>query len=358
MHKTSYKAKIIGAGSIGNHLTHACRSRNWDVTLCDIDEEALNRSKNLIYPQRYGIWDESIRLNVLTNHDGQEYDAVFIGTPPDSHIQIAIQQIELEVAKTVVIEKPLCPPNMAGLRDLLEISKQTNTRVLVAYNHRLTRATQFARKLFEENDFGKVLSIRALTRESWDGIMRAHPWLNSPQDSYLSSIEHGGGALLEHSHALNLFQYFSFLTGAGNVESVSAVQDLVTLENRTYDQISQLSLRTSSGCLGLVEQDVVSMPSMKSIRVDAVKATIEVSMSAAHDTVSFYPKNGESKIFEIPKTRPDDFLPEIEHIEEIISNPERDSPLDIKFAVDTMRVIVAAMASSSFKSEVTIRDIN
>ena len=33
------KVKIYGAGSIGNHLAYACRSKGWDVTLCDIDTE-------------------------------------------------------------------------------------------------------------------------------------------------------------------------------------------------------------------------------------------------------------------------------------------------------------------------------
>ena len=40
-----YSVKIYGAGSIGNHLSHACRNKNWDVTVCDIDQSALERMK-------------------------------------------------------------------------------------------------------------------------------------------------------------------------------------------------------------------------------------------------------------------------------------------------------------------------
>ena len=356
MHSTPFSAKIIGAGSIGNHLAHSCRSRNWDVMLCDIDGVALSRSKDLIYPQRYGHWDEEISLEIFLPDSSKKFDAVFIGTPPESHIQIAINQIKLGVAKTVIIEKPLCPPSMDGLKELLEISKRTDTTILVGYNHRLTQVTQEAKKLLGEFDIGEVLSIRSQTRESWEGILKAHPWLRSPQDSYLSSISHGGGALLEHSHALNLFQYFSDLTGAGKVESVSAVQDLVTIGNRTYDQISQLSLRTTSGCLGLVEQDVISLPSVKLVRIDGVHATIQIEIFSDRDILSFYPKIGDASIHEIRKTRPDDFLPEIAHIEEKIRNPKIPSVLDVNFAVETMMVIIAAMESSKLKSEVKVRN--
>ena len=57
-----FKVKIYGAGSIGNHLAHACCSKGWDVTLCDIDTDALKRTENDIYPSRYGLWDDKIKL--------------------------------------------------------------------------------------------------------------------------------------------------------------------------------------------------------------------------------------------------------------------------------------------------------
>ena len=56
------KVKIYGAGSIGNHLAHACRTKGRDVALCDKDTDALKRAKNDIYPSRYGLWDDKIKL--------------------------------------------------------------------------------------------------------------------------------------------------------------------------------------------------------------------------------------------------------------------------------------------------------
>jgi 3-hydroxyacyl-CoA dehydrogenase len=57
-----FKVKVFGAGSIGNHLSNASRAMGWSVDMCDVDDAALARTKNDIYPGRYGKWDESIRL--------------------------------------------------------------------------------------------------------------------------------------------------------------------------------------------------------------------------------------------------------------------------------------------------------
>ena len=86
-----YSVKIYGAGSIGNHLSNACRKKGWSVHVCDKDPEALIRMKNDIYPSRYGHWDENIKLSLNSEIDMDSYfDIVIIGTPPESHIPIAL----------------------------------------------------------------------------------------------------------------------------------------------------------------------------------------------------------------------------------------------------------------------------
>ncbi len=56
------KVKIIGAGSIGNHLSNASRALGWSVDLIDTDPKALERTRTQIYPSRYGTFDQAIRL--------------------------------------------------------------------------------------------------------------------------------------------------------------------------------------------------------------------------------------------------------------------------------------------------------
>ncbi len=42
------------------------------------------------------------------------YDLIAIGTPPESHVPLALQAIE-ERPRAVLVEKPFCPPDLAGV---------------------------------------------------------------------------------------------------------------------------------------------------------------------------------------------------------------------------------------------------
>ena len=103
------KVKIYGAGSIGNHHANACSSLGWDVTVCDIDVKALERMKKEIYPERYGSWNNRIKLYTLNDCPMNEFDLVIIGTPPDSHLKI-LKDVIVEQPKAILIEKPFCTP--------------------------------------------------------------------------------------------------------------------------------------------------------------------------------------------------------------------------------------------------------
>jgi predicted dehydrogenase len=92
-----FRIKIVGAGSIGNHLAHAAVSRGWEVTLTDIDPAALERTRSATYPGRYGAWNEAIRLKDSRAALGDKADVVFIGTPPDTHIARANAELDAAV---------------------------------------------------------------------------------------------------------------------------------------------------------------------------------------------------------------------------------------------------------------------
>jgi UDP-N-acetyl-D-mannosaminuronate dehydrogenase len=110
-----FKAKIIGAGSIGNHLANACRSREWDVTVCDVDKEALERMQKRIYPGRYGRWDEAIRLFQVKDAPKREFpkfagrrsvsvnsdvDLILIATAHDDYKSIDFDRLGIPVVDT------------------------------------------------------------------------------------------------------------------------------------------------------------------------------------------------------------------------------------------------------------------
>ena len=350
------KAKIIGAGSVGNHLANACRRRGWMVTLSDIDNNALLRSKNLIYPSRYGKWDPEIVLKDYSEVDNVFYDAIFIGTPPITHIPLAVKEGTFGRGKIILIEKPLGAPNLSGLEDLINLAAKKSVKFLCGYNHRVSKVVSYIPEFIESRDFGEVFSIRARTREHWAGILNAHPWLDSPQNSYLGSMIEGGGALLEHSHSLNLFMYFCELLRVGRVTHVSAMQDLKTVKDKTYDQNSQLSLRTESGCFGLVEQDVISKPSEKSIEVTAERGNFKITFSSNLDILQYEFENDQLIVREFPKKREDDFISEVKHIENLLRDSTMSSPLDLEHAISTMIVINGAIESNLLRKEISLQE--
>lgn len=352
--------KIVGAGSIGNHLGHAFRQQGWSVTLCDRDPEALRRTREDIYPSRYGAWDDAIRLAEADEVAREPFDAVMIGTPPDSHIPIALAQLEAAPPKVLFVEKPLCPPDLAGCEALQQRADETGTFVGVGFNHTLTENTVSALRWLRDHPIGEVVTLRAMTREHWGGIFGAHPWLAGPRDSYLGFTERGGGAIGEHSHAINIWQHFALALGKGRIREVSAMLDWVDAGGVHYDRIAQLSVRTEAGLVGIIVQDVVTEPARKWLRVQGTEGFLEWEVSAdpGHDAVRTRTtaEGGSGEVMEtrIAKTRPDDFRGEALHVGALLEGTVKDSPVSLERGLETMLVVAAALRSSETGRTVTI----
>lgn len=341
------RVKIVGAGSIGNHLAHGCRQRRWDVTITDIDAKALQRTRESIYLQRYGHWDEEIRLAAPAEIADQTFDLVVIGTPPDTHLTLALAELERQPPRVMLIEKPLSPP-FADCRPLLKRARETGTRVLVGYGHRLTDHSLRAAEWLAEQPLGNITTLRARFREHWGGIFAAHPWLKGPADTYLGFTGRGGGALCEHSHGVNIFQYFSELTGQGAVVEVDAMLDEVEHDGARYDRLAQLSVRTEQGLVGLIVQDVVTQPAEKWLRLEGDQGFLEwqVNSRTGEDRLALTLHGSAPREERFSKTRADDFRGEITHIARLLENPDLASPLDLLSAMATMQIIAAAINSS------------
>ena len=176
------------------------------------------------------------------------------------------------------------------------------------------------------------------------GIFAAHPWLDGPHDSYLGFTNRGGGALCEHSHALNLWQHFARVAECGEVSQVSADMVFVDDGRVCYDSIAALQLRTDKGLVGRVIQDVVSLPVRKRALIQGSNGAVEwiCGWKAGFDAVIVTTNNHPPKIQEIAKTRPEDFILEVKHLEENLNGQATISPIDAKFGISTMDVVNAA----------------
>ncbi len=346
------KVIIYGAGSIGNHLAYACRNKNWSVTMVDADPEALIRTNKDIYPSRYGFWDKDICLNSPESIKGKSADLVIIGTPPDTHMEIALDVIHNIKPRVLLIEKPLCTPDLEGYQEVFKASKEAKVVILTGYNHTLAMNTLEAERILKTEVLGKPLSVKVRWQEHWGGIFSAHPWLNGPTDTYLGFSVRGGGACGEHSHGINLFQHFARILGIGRIAEVSATMDRVKQDGADYDRICLINVVTEAGLVGSISQDVITKPAIKTLRVQGIAGFLEwyANYDNANDAIIWGTDNKEPEKILIPKKRPDDFKNEIDEVENILNGKIQDSAISLNAGYETMQVISAAYRSDELKS--------
>lgn len=348
------KVKIYGAGSIGNHLANAARTLGMDVVICDVSEEALERTRTDLYPGRYGKWDEAIQLFTNDAAPRGGFDLICIGTPPEYHLSLALDALE-ENPKALQIEKPLCEPFAPQLSALQKLAEEKNIPVFIGYDHVIGKSALRAEELLNEGVIGNVITFDAEFREHWAGIFKAHHWLAGPQDSYLGYWEKGGGASGEHSHALNIWQHFSHVLGQGCVKEVFAKLDIVRDGIAEYDRVCSMELKTETGFNGRVIQDVVTLPSSKRILFIGTEGKLEwvANYNSKGDAVLLHRPGKETVVEEIPKTRPDDFIQELNHIFQCLETGA-DSAISLQRGVDTMRALHAAHESNKTGKTVSV----
>ncbi len=340
------RVKIYGAGSIGNHLANAARTLGWSVDVVDPDPKALARMRESIYPSRYGKWDEEIRQFANANEPKGGYDLICIGTPPDVHVALARAAVA-EKPKAVLVEKPLCGPDLAGAQELADEARRAGVACFVGYDHAVGRAARLAGDILAQRAIGDIVTVDVEFREFWGGIFAAHPWLSGPSESYLGYWARGGGASGEHSHAANLWQHFAHAIGAGRVVSVQATLDLVDDGTVSYDRLCLMTLGTQSGLVGRCVQDVVTQPPRKWARIQGAEGFVEWTCAHAPgvDQVEAALPGRVSSIQRVSKTRPDDFIEELRHIAAMLAADPDESPIALSRGLDTMLVVAAAHLS-------------
>ena len=351
----TFKVKILGAGSIGNHLSNASRQLGWTVDLCDNDPLALERTRTQIYPSRYGVWDESIRLFKSEDAPKGDYDMIFFGTPPHTHIPLAMQALD-ERPKAILIEKPVCGPDLDGAQQLSERATRDGVAVFVGYDHVISKASRLAEELMLVPSLGAVTTIDVEFREHWGGIFSAHPWLAGPWETYLGFWKRGGGASGEHSHAANLWQHFSHVVGGGRVVEVQASLDMVEDGRVDYDRLCMMNFKTENGIVGRCVQDVVTQPPRKWARIQRTEGYVEwqCGREPGLDVVTALLPGKVAVEQKVSKTRPDDFIEELKHIANALANDSSKSPIALARGLDTMLVIAAAHRSHSTGRRVCI----
>ena len=329
--------KIIGSGSAGNHIAYAFEQYAKKIYMFDLSKKELSRSKK-IYISRYKKWNKNI-IQSSNVSDQKFYDLAIISTPPSTHLNILKKNIQN--SNNFLIEKPLSEPNDKTIESFSKIIKDyKNKNFFCGYNHRLFPSTQKLKKIIE-NQKTELDSIEVNFKENTGGFLKAHYWLKDLSKSYLSKYREGGGSLLEHSHGLNLAQYFC--KEPSKLKIINKNIQFVKNKKVFYDTSSSLILNTNQN-LVLVNQNFETLPIEKNVTVanKNIFARLIYNYQNNDDKIFFFNKKTKKlKTFKFIKKRSDDFRYEASFISNIIKNNTKikDNPLDIKHAILTMKLI-------------------
>ncbi len=206
------KLFIIGCGSIGTRHAKNAKAKGHELLVYDVDSvRAQQLAKEL----------NATVVNNITNGLAVKPDAAFICTPPNLHVQQALECINAKVP--VFIEKPLAH-SMQDVEKLVKAAE--NVPNMVACNLRFTEGLQKIKELLPQ--IGNVNMARI---EFGYDLRQWRPGQDY-RKNYAASYEQGGGIVLDAIHELD---YALWLFGQP-LKAFSKVMRTGQLEINTEDK--------------------------------------------------------------------------------------------------------------------------
>ncbi len=266
--KNNTRILIIGAGSIGlRHLKNLKALGVKTLVVLDLDKNRLREAEKGFRVKTY---------NSLVAALKEKWSAVFICTPPSTHIGIA-----LEIAKhrtPMFIEKPLSH-NLQGIKNILLRTRHTKP-VMVGYNMDFHPQFRKIQALLAKKALGKIWGVKA---EFGQYLPDWHP-KEDYSKGYSAKKELGGGILLDDIHEINLV-YNLF----GNVKKVFGFLGKVgNLKINTEDYV-ELVLNFQNGVVGQIHMDYLQRDYSRHLKIIGEKGTLIWHLKKAQ--IDFYSAN-------------------------------------------------------------------
>lgn len=183
----------IGVGNRGSFLLRGIlqQPNAKVVALCDIKPDRLDKAATAAAkdnPATYSDWRRVI--------DRKDVDAVFVGTPPYLHSEMAIAA--LKAGKHVYCEKPI-GVNAAQVRSLVEVARSTKRVFVPGQQLRSLKQLGEAVGKIREGAIGDVIMVKAQRHASAD-----LPHDGSSGDWYFDVTKSGGYLIEQSVHNLDI----------------------------------------------------------------------------------------------------------------------------------------------------------
>ena len=327
---------VVGVGSIGKrHISNF----NKYFKKIDIADTRSDRLKDVskLYKIRNSY---KSYIDALKNHN--DYSAVIICTPPHLHLDIAKEAVKKNI--NLFIEKPLSI-NSKGWKELN--SKIINKKLInyVAFCHRHIKYTQKLKSLLDKKIIGKIININL----RWGSYLPDwHPY-EDYRSFYMAKKNHGGGALLDESHGIDLVRYLF-----GEVDSVFAkVGNFSDLEISSDDN-AYLTLIFKEKIIGHLNFDLVARHPRIYLEINGSEGII-IWDRVEHTIKIFEIKKNKWKTLNFSKEEFMEMYPrQAKHFINCLKGKEKEK-IDITDALKTQNLIDTSFSSSKYEKLLKIK---
>lgn len=162
------KARIgmVGYKFMGKAHSHAYRDLPFffDTDVEPVLQTLVGRDQNAVRlaAEKLGWLSYETDWRRLLERD--DIDVIDIGTPNDSHAEIAIAAAK--AGKHVLCEKPLAM-NALQAKEMWKAAEQAGVVHMICHNYRFAPAVQWAKKLIQEGVLGDIYHFRAQYLQDW-----------------------------------------------------------------------------------------------------------------------------------------------------------------------------------------------
>ncbi len=232
--KSDTKIAVIGAGLIGR--------KHVDVVSSHAKLDAIvdpNPATKELAQEKSTHWFADLESYLEQGHP----DGAIIATP--NRLHLANGTACLNAGVPILMEKPLAEGVTEG-RQLVSLSEQTGTPVLVGHHRRHSSLVRAAKAAVDSGRLGRIVTVNAMF------------WLNKPADYFdvgWRTKNGGGPTYINLIHDIDLLQHF-----CGPILRVQA-REANTVRGFEVEDTSAVILEFASGALGTVSIcDTVSAP--------------------------------------------------------------------------------------------------
>lgn len=234
------------------------------------------------YAQRHTVprWYDNAEALI---HDA-EVDAVYIATPPSSHLEYALQVCA--AGKPAYVEKPMAR-NHAECQQMVEAFKAAQLPLFVAYYRRGLPRFIKAKELVASGQLGQVTGICYRFASPPQNLDPANlPWR-------LKAEESGGGIFLDlASHTLDILDFI-----LGPLENVSGAATNFSAAYAVEDSVV-MHFGTAGGALGTASWNFAGAVDEDVIEINGTQARLTLS-TFGNEPVRLESKSGE-ELFDLP----------------------------------------------------------